>query len=237
MVPKHNPKQGLSSSRNLFILGIIVMLGGIVAWVMYSINSQSEETNEGDENFAGQYASIDTVGAEGFDSNKFTEGVEEQLLTELGICDTIENSEKLPCSPQVFRFFRLNKDKPLKDAFILLINARAFPDENGQWTARRILVFERESGKLVETNRFMGNITEIRKPFNGSYNDLLLRFRNKEKTVFYCSYRWINRRYEFYQCEEIAEQTDRAPRFVSPKYIDSVSLVVKGILTSEELAF
>ncbi len=169
--------------------------------------------------------------------NSFSEGIEQSLLVEVGMCDTLIDGFKLPCTPTFFRFFPLKKNKPIKEGFILLVNSRGFNDSKSFFIQRRVFVFERVKGQLVEVNKFKANIVEIRTPKLDGYNEILLRFRDSRKNIFYCSYRWNNEKFELFKCEEIAEFGDRAPRKVKKELIDSVSIEIGDLLKEEGLAF
>jgi hypothetical protein len=65
-----------------------------------------------------------------FNLNSFTDGNELKLLKELNMCDTtILDGQFGSCSPKYFRFFKLNDAVSLKNAFLLLINGAAFPND------------------------------------------------------------------------------------------------------------
>ena len=153
------------------------------------------------------------------------------------MCDTLIEGYKLPCSPSFFKFYKLNSGKKLSEGFILLVNSRGFKDSNSFFTQRRLFVFEREKGKLVQVNRFKANLVELRKSKSNGYYEMLLRFRDSNKTVFYCSYRWENKKYSIHHCEEIGELGDRAPRKVKTELRKSVAEEIKSILSDEKLAF
>jgi hypothetical protein len=220
--------------KNKILVALIVTIGLLLICYVLMNNSENEDnssTNEKEQN------DTTVINVETFSNNSFSEGVEQNLLVEIGICDTLIDGFKLPCEPNFFRFFPLQKNKPLKDGFILLVNSRGYKDSKSFFTQRRIFVFERERGKLVEVNKFKANLVELRVSKLNGYYDLLLRFRDSKKDVFYCSYRWTNGKYNLYKCEEIAEYGDRAPRKVKIEFIDSVSIEIDELLKNEGLAF
>jgi hypothetical protein len=224
--------------KNVLILGSVLILSIALFIFFYLIKSDSDDTNN-QKNSGENNKEKDTlfIEIEKFSENKFNEGIEQKLLEEIGMCDTLIDGYKLPCSPSFFKFFKLNIEKKLSDGFILLVNSRAFKDSNSFFTQRRLFVFEREKGKLVQVNRFKANLVELRKSKTSGYYEMLLRFRDSKKTVFYCSYRWDNRKYSIHHCEEIGELGDRAPRKVKIDLRKSVADEVKSILTDEKLAF
>jgi hypothetical protein len=230
------PNRKLTRKKKWIIIFISFLVVSIflITYLKYFKNNKEITTKT--EN---KIISKDTiaVNVETFNQNKFNEGIEEKLLVEIGICDTLIDGYKLPCTPYFFKFFKLNRDKPLSDGFILLVNSRGFKDSNSIFTQRRLFVFERENGKLIQVNRYKANLVELRQTkFNG-YFEMLLRFRDSKKTIFYCSFRWDKGKYEMYHCEEIAEQGDRAPRKVKSELKNSVSKEINEILVKEKLAF
>jgi len=223
--------QVLSNMRKSLFLAI----GTIILLCFVSCDDDSDLTL--DTNNEKEQNDTTVINIETFSNNSFSEGVEQNLLVEIGICDTLIDGFKLPCKPNFFRFFPLQKNKPLKDGFILLVNSRGYKDSKSVFTQRRLFVFERERGKLVEVNKFKANLVELRVSKLNGYYDILLRFRDSKKDVFYCSYRWTNGKYNLYKCEEIAEHGDRAPRKVKIEFIDSVSIEIDELLKNEGLAF
>jgi hypothetical protein len=128
----------------------------------------------------------------------------------------------------------LNPTKPLKDAFILLINGLAFADPEAKFPIRRTLIFEREKGVLVAVNKFKGNIIERRKVQGSDYPDIVMRFRlDQYDEKYHVIYTWKNKRYQFKQCEELFSYYNKGK--VRSDLIDSVSREVDKILKEEHL--
>lgn len=225
-------------NKNGLILGLIIILsiGLFMFFYLFKATSIDQKNTKNTDQNNNEKDTL-LIEFEKFSENKFNEGVEKNLLEEIGMCDTLIEGYKLPCSPSFFKFFKLNSEKELSDGFILLVNSRAFKDSNSFFTQRRLFVFEREKGKLVQVNRFKANLIELRKSKINGYYELLLRFRDSKKTVFYCSYRWENRKYSIHHCEEIGELGDRAPRKVKMELRKSVANEINSILSNEKLAF
>ena len=167
-----------------------------------------------------------------FNLNSFDKGDEVKLLKELKICDSTmkeaNSLERPSCSPRFFRFFPLKHKMPLNQGFILLVRSGV----NG-FPVRRLLIFERSNGKLVNTNRFIGYIIQKRKQQN-RYDDIVVRFFERyenQKYFYHCLYSWKNGQYQFIRCEEINGER------IKPELVDSVSLEVQKILNEKNLVY
>lgn len=170
-----------------------------------------------------------------FNANAFSSKIETELLKELHLCDPKATSDDDPehptCSPKYFRFFKLNKQTPLKDGFKLLIKAGV----NG-FPLRRLLIFEREGDVLVKLNGFNGNLIEER-PSASGYNDLVIRFPdniNENITYYNCLFKWKDGKYNYVNCEVIDEDV---PRRVKAEFIDSMGVEIKKILDRNDMIF
>lgn len=178
---------------------------------------------------------VDNTISTDFNANAFSSKTEAELLKELHLCDPKATSDEDPehptCSPKYFRFFKLNKQTPLKDGFKLLIKAGV----NG-FPLRRLLIFERENDVLVKLNGFNGNLIEER-PSASGYNDLVIRFPdnvNQNITYYNCVFRWKDGKYEYVNCEVIDEDV---PRKVKAEFIDSMGVEIKKILDRNDMIF
>lgn len=178
---------------------------------------------------------VDPTISTNFNANKFEIGGEEELLKELHLCNpnaTSDDDLKNPtCSPNFFRFFKLNKAIELRNGFIVLIKAGV----NG-FPLRRTLIFEREKGQLVKTNGFNGNLIERRTSATG-YDDLIIRFPdniNNAITYYNCLFQWKDGKYNYVHCEEIDEDV---PRKIKAEFIDSMGIEIKKILDQYNMIF
>ena len=172
-----------------------------------------------------------------FKENAFTDGNELALLKELKICDTtLVDGQLGACSPRFFRFFKLNDAVSLKNAFLLLVNGAAYPNDLKNFKSRRILIFEREKGSLVLSNTIKGNLIERRKNGPSTYDDIVIRFRLDDyDEAYHCLFKWKNGRYEYESCEELFSYYCKGK--VKPELKDSVSIEVKKILYDEKLLY
>lgn len=164
-----------------------------------------------------------------FAETEFGSKTEPELLKEIKICS---DSAGVPCSAENFKFFPLKKNQGLENGFILLIKA-----ETGGFPLRRVLVFERENGKLVKANGFVANLIG-RHPSSGDYDDLLLRFNDKDQgeDIFYnCLFHWEKGRYQFKQVEVIQGANWGGP--VKPEFKDSVSQEVYQTIINNQMIF
>jgi hypothetical protein len=218
-----------TSRRNLFLMigTALLVITAMVYFIPLSKGKKREKDKEPDQLV--EKFDVD------FKSNAFREGVEFSLLKELKICDTTKvGNEMGACSPKYFHFIPLNPTKPLKDAFILLINGLAFADPEAKFPIRRTLIFEREKGVLVAVNKFKGNIIERRKVQGSDYPDIVMRFRlDQYDEKYHVIYTWKNKRYQFKQCEELFSYYNKGK--VRSDLIDSVSREVDKILKEEHL--
>lgn len=164
-----------------------------------------------------------------FTETTFSDSLQPRLLQELGICS---DTTATPCSAENFKFFPLQKKGSLENGFILLIKA-----ETGGFPLRRTLVFQRERGELVKINGFVANLIG-RYPQASGYDDLLLRFRDKDgnQMIFYnCLFTWKEGKYEFKQVEVIQGEGWGGP--VKSNLKDSVSQDVYQSILNNQMIF
>lgn len=214
---------------------LIVFVTLVVVVIMVTMNQKTENPTEIEtpikETSRIEYISTD------FNQNAFTDGYELKLLKELKICDTtILDGQLGSCSPKFFRFFKLNDQVSLRNAFLLLVNGAAYPNDPENFKSRRILIFEREKGQLVLTNTIKGNVIERRKNGPSTYDDLVIRFRLDEyNEAYHCLFKWKEGKYEFNRCEELYSYSCKGK--VKPELVDSVSIEVNKILHDEKLLY
>lgn len=219
----------MTKKNKLILTVLMILIGGIIA--MVTMRKGSEGGKKGSEISDDEIPEVIEISTD-FNDNEFKSEVEAKLLKELKICDstmTEDNSLARPsCSPRFFRFFPLKHDKLLNEGFILLVRSGV----NG-FPVRRLLVFERTNGKLVNTNRFIGYIIQTRKKDNG-YDDIVVRFferYEKQKYFYHCLYTWKGGKYQFVRCEEINSER------IKPEMVDSVSYEVQKILNEKGLVY
>jgi hypothetical protein len=171
-----------------------------------------------------------------FDESQFSDTVMISLLQELQMCSDKNQGptdySHPSCTPNFFHFDTLNKSIPLKDGFILMVKAKV-----NDFPLRRVLVFERENGKLVKVNGFVANLIGRRTSKTG-YDDLYLRFTNKdgdELMYFNCYYTWNNGKYSF-SSAEVIEGANWGGK-VKAEVKDSVSLEVEKDILKNKMVF
>ncbi|WP_341901165.1 hypothetical protein [Fluviicola taffensis] len=215
-------------SKFLIVLPIIFLF-------LASCDDEADDITIEPRHSSGKEKVVDQTISTNFNENVFKSKVEGELLKELHICDPKATSDDDPehptCSPNFFRFFKLNDQTPLKDGFKLLIKSGV----NG-FPLRRLLIFERENDVLVKLNGFNGNLIEERKSSTG-YNDLLIRFPdniNGNITYYNCLFRWKDGKYNYVNCEVIDEDV---PRKIRAEFIDSMGVEIKKILDQNDMIF
>jgi hypothetical protein len=219
----------MSKKKRIILIGLSIFIGVVIAYYFKIKNSNEPISDMPHIEMKGpKVLEISTD----FNLNVFDAGDEQKLLKELKICDSTINADTSlicpSCSPRFFRFFPLKQNKPLNEGFILLVRSGV----NG-FPVRRLLIFERSNGKLVNTNRFIGYIIQMRKKPK-KYDDIVVRFFERyedQKYFYHCLYSWKNGKYEFECCEEINGER------VKPELIDSVSNEVNKILNEKNLVF
>ena len=214
--------------KNQFLIPIvIIVLAALVTGYFYTKKPAKKKVDKPKEKTEIQLIETD------FNANTFSGTTEIELLKELGVCDSTapndNNLDRPSCSPRFFRFFNYKKNTELRNNFILMLRSGV----NG-FPARRLLIFERENGKLVKTNGFIGYIIEKRAAKNTLYDDIVIRFYEKyyEQKYFYnCLFSWKDQRYEFVKCEAINDIA------IKPAVVDSVSIEINKILIEKQLVF
>jgi hypothetical protein len=219
----------MTNKNKIIITVLMILIGGIIA--MVTMRKGSEDGKKVPKKSEDKIPEVIEISTD-FNDNAFKTEVEAKLLKELKICDSTmtedNNLERPSCSPRFFRFFPLKHNKPLNEAFILLVRSGV----NG-FPVRRLLVFERSNRKLINTNRFIGYIIQTRKKESG-YDDIVIRFFERyenQKYFYHCLYSWKKGKYEFVRCEEINSER------IKPEMIDSVSVEVQKILNEKGLVY
>jgi len=226
------PKSKFNWRLLLVIVGIALISIGIC--LLFLMNNNENDQKKKEKPLVKQIFT-------NFKNNRFESGVELKLLSELNLCDTtLVHDELGACSPKYFRFFKLIENESLNEGFILLVNGILFPEVGVKFPIRRILIYEREAGKLVAVNQFKGNLIETRTRKGSPYKDILIRFRIDEYgEKYHVLYRWKNKRYQLERCEEMVYWDTESNKFVGGRVKesirDSVSIEVGKILMEEGL--
>lgn len=224
----------VKSPKLLYRRGIIFFISVIGVGLLYYFTSKNEQAEVTD---LPKIINSSEIISTHFNENLFSEGTETSLLQEIGVCDSMnQNSNLIPCSPNLFRFFKLNHKKSLKDGFILLINSDIYREANSVFAPRRILIYQRERGRLVNLNIMNGDIIEMRVSNNSGYKDLIIRFRHPKfnDEAYHCLFEWKKGRYQFSRCEKLFSFYNKSGNF-RKEMIDSVSWEVENILVKENL--
>lgn len=200
--------------------------------ILILTSCKSEVNDNGDKNQVEKEPTqidIETL----FDDVAFPSDKEIQLLKELEICNPEENDLKNhsdpACHPKFFRFFQFKVDSKIENSFALLIKSRVqdFP-------LRRVLVFERENGKLVKVNGFVANLIGLRKS-KTKYKDLILRFNDEvgggEVAFYNCVFTWQDKHYVFKSVEQINDLV------LKSEYQDSMNVEIQNILIRNRMLF
>ena len=230
-----SPKGGVMVNKKL-IIGVVTLILLALVSVLWFCNS-SNPPKPIEKKLVKQEIYTD------FGLNTFSSEIELKLLKELRICDTTRVDDEFgACSPKYFKFFKLSKDKPMRDGFMLLINGIAFQDPEAKFPIRRLLIFEREGGKLVAVNKFKGNLIETREVKDSPYQDILIRFKlDQYNEKYHVLYTWNKNRYQLKQCEKLVYWDEVQMKFVGGTVLaskmDSVSREVEKILVEENLVF
>ena len=219
--------------KYMYIVLIILTVFLVVMWINKKSSDKNEEEQEENKIEKPEEKSEIQLIETDFNANTFSGTTEFELLKELGVCDSTapndKNLDRPSCSPRFFRFFSYKKNAELRNNFILLLRSGV----NG-FPARRLLIYERENGKLVRTNGFIGYIIEKRIVNNKLYDDIVIRFferYDKQKYFYHCLFSWDKGRYNYVKCEEINDQKVKAEK------VDSVSRVINKTLIEKQLVF
>jgi hypothetical protein len=205
------------------------------AGLLYSCNTETEPGEEGaliSSDSSEPTKKMDIL----FDESQFSDTVMVSLLEELQMCSDKNQGptdySHPSCTPDFFHFDTLNKSIPLKDGFILMVKAKV-----NDFPLRRVLVFERENGKLVKVNGFVANLIGRRESKTG-YDDLYLRFTNRdgdELMYFNCYYTWNNGKYS-YSSAEVIEGVNWGGK-IKTAVKDSVSKEVEKDILKNKMVF
>ncbi len=218
--------------KQKILISLIIITIILVAVILNKSSSKKIKKEPNPPILSQEKSQIELIETD-FDTNTFSGTTEIELLKELGVCDSTapndNNLDRPSCSPKFFRFFSLKKGAKLRNSFMLLMRSGV----NG-FPARRLLIFERENGKLVNTNGFTGYIIEKRPGKKMDYDDIVVRFFEKyesQKYFYNCLFSWKNQRYEFVKCEAINDIAIKLEK------VDSVSLEVNKTLKEKQLIF
>lgn len=122
----------------------------------FSCESEVKKKNNND-GFKSDTTKVSTL----FDQKSFDQKLKYELLAETRICQPFYTDSMppgvVPCTPQFFAFYEYNHKRELEDAFLLQVKAGV-----NNYDYRRLLIFTREKGKLVQMNGINGYLVEKR---------------------------------------------------------------------------
>lgn len=133
-----------------------ILIFFITGLFFFSCESQKTETNK-NADFKTEVTKVSTL----FDQTSFDEKLKYELLAETRICQPFYTDSMpagvVPCTPKHFAFYEYNHKRGLEDAFLLQVKAGV-----NNYDYRRLLIFTREKGKLVQMNGINGYLVEQR---------------------------------------------------------------------------
>lgn len=163
-----------------------------------------------------------------FEQGKFSSPKMIDLLYELKICSPtqkdLNNASEPACDPKFFHMQPFIENVPLEDAFLLVIRAGVH-----DWPLRRVLVYQREQGKLVLVNTFVANLIGMKKSSTG-HNDLVLRFQDEYQNMFNCIYKWKEGRYQYSSVEAINDAKIKA------SLQDSMNIEIARVISDNKMS-
>ena len=134
------------------------------------------------------------------------------IMEQMDMCAQLDTSNRLaPCTNQYFRVFRYRPDRPLKEGFIVEMSPQLSP-----YRLPQLVIVHLSENRMVVTNQYLGDLLEMRTTPEG-YNDLLIRYEDKEAGLVTIRHEWQGSRYDVVDVEEINN------RFVRPEFKDTVN--------------
>lgn len=171
-----------------------------------------------------------------FQKETFSQDAESELLKELNICDTGIDSLFTPCSAKYFTFKSFRSDKDMKDAFILQVRGGVrLVGEPEPFPVRRVLIFERENGKLIRVNGFVGDLDSFERSGTAIDHLIIAFYDPKDDVMFHCLFEWRERKYSFK--EVVSIDIGSGPKPVKKDQLESVSNEVYQLLMDKSMIF
>jgi hypothetical protein len=195
----------------------------------FSCESEKTKTPESDD-FKPVVTKVSTL----FDQTSFDEKLKYELLAETRICQPYYTDSMppgvVPCTPKHFAFYEYNHKRKLEDAFLLQVKAGV-----NNYDYRRLLIFTREKGKLVQMNGINGYLVEQRTRPN-EIDDLVVAIVDDLGNDKYDRYdvliRYRDGKYHF--VEAIG---DLYGKFDSKELKEKASKMIKERIEEKELIF
>ena len=171
-----------------------------------------------------------------FQNPSFKTNDEKAILEELDICGDPKDSLFTPCTAEFFELTKFRSDKKIKDAFILQIKGSTMlKGENKIFPVRRMMVFERENGKLVKTNGFVGELVAFEQSATAVQNLIVAFYDTEEDVIFHCVFEWKNKRYDFKEVKAI--DFGPGPKAVKASEKETVDKEIYQILVDKKVLF
>jgi hypothetical protein len=208
--------------KKLFAIGLLGMI------LLNACKSEPENTVEDDNVEVPAAAPAQKDIEVLFNEKSFADPKMVDLLHELNICDPkqkdLTDYNDPACIPEFFKFFPFIENVPVQNAFLLLVKSRVHG-----YNVRRLFVFQREAGQLVQVNRFIANLIGTRKSAS-KHDDLVLRFFDQDANSFNCVYTWQGNKYAMKAVEQINDANVKAD------FQDSMNVEINKVLIDNQLA-
>lgn len=205
---------------------------------LFSCQSEVESTD--DVNSASdkeKQVEVEVVESNFDESGDFDDPVKLKLLNELNICgQSEEDTLTVPCSSKYFTILPLRSDKPIEDAFILKVRSMTMlKNDPAPFPDRRVLVFERENGRLVRTNGFVGELVQFEGEKDHVKSPLIVFYDYEDDILFHCLFEWQDGRFIFKSVEGL--DFGPGPKPIKAEMKDSISAQIYTDLVAKSKIF
>jgi hypothetical protein len=120
------------------------------------------------------------------------------VMESLKVCTSSDTIKTLPpCSNEYFRVFKLGKDKPYENGFILEMKPGLFGTP-----VKQTLIIQKGFNKYQIINQYLGFLVETRTSETG-YNDLLMGYYDQDIGVVAIKHVYDGAKYQPIEVEEI----------------------------------
>lgn len=121
-----------------------------------------------------------------------------EVMENLKVCTSFDTIKSLPpCSNEYFRVFKLGKDKPFENGFILEMKPGLFGTP-----VKQTLIIQKGFNKYQIINQYLGFLVETRTSETG-YNDLLIGYYDQEIGIVAIKHVYDGAKYQPIEVEEI----------------------------------
>lgn len=164
-----------------------------------------------------------------FDESTFDNPKIPVLLKELNLCDAkqtnLKDARNPACDPKFFKVLPYAENEQLENAFLVVVRAGVH-----DWPLRRVMVYQREQGKLVIVNTFIANLVGTKKSAT-KHDDLILQFLDEYENRLECVYKWKENRYQYASVERIEGGK------IKKTLQDSMNVEIAKVITANKMAF